>query len=127
ADAVVRILPSADPEVIDIPTRGAAPVGITWGGDAVWFVEIATGRIGRIGDDRLVTEFALPDRTCRPHAITAGPDGCWFTEWATDRVGHIGRDGTVEEYDLPSSVSEPHGITVAPDGAVWVAAESGSV
>ncbi|WNG89200.1 hypothetical protein C6A87_008500 [Mycobacterium sp. ITM-2016-00317] len=126
ADAVVRVAPDGALEQFALPAPGAAPVGITWADDAVWFAEIGAGRIGRIADGE-VTEFPLPDPACRPHAIVAGAHGCWFTEWAVDRVGHICRDGTVEEYGLPPTVSEPHGITVTPDGAVWVAAESGSV
>ncbi|MFC9764821.1 hypothetical protein [Rhodococcus jostii] len=98
-------------------------MGITRGtDDALWFVEIGAGQIGRISVHGRIDEFALPDRSTRPHAIVADPDGgCWFTEWGANRIGHIDASGDITECDLPTTPSEPHGIAVGPDGAVWVA------
>jgi virginiamycin B lyase len=104
-------------------------VGITSGADdALWFAEIAAGRIGRLGVDGTLDEFPLSDRSARPHAITADPSGeCWFTEWGANRIGRITAAGEITEYDLPTPSSEPHGVTVGPDGAVWAALETGGV
>ena len=105
------------------------PYGITVGpDDAVWFVAILAGQVGRITVGGDITEFPLPDRTARPHAIAAGPDGhCWFTEWGSGRVGRIGASGAIDGFALPNPASEPHGIAVAPDGTVWVALEIGAI
>jgi virginiamycin B lyase len=103
-------------------------VGITSDGDAMWFVEIAAGQIGRISRDGGIEEFPLPDRTAKPHAIVAVSVGdCWFTEWGANRIGRITTTGEIAEYDLPSPSSEPHGITAGPDAALWVALETGGV
>ncbi|WP_370182308.1 hypothetical protein [Rhodococcus wratislaviensis] len=115
--------------VHSLSTPAAGPVGITRGtDDALRFVEIGAGQIGRISVHGRIDEFALPDRSARPHAIIADPDGsCWFIEWGANRIGHIGSGGAITEYDLPTTSSEPHGIAVGPDGAVWVALEIGRV
>lgn len=111
-----------------LPADDARPVGIASTGDAIWFVEIAAGQIGRMGLDFAVSEFGLGDRTAKPHAIAPAPSGdCWFTEWATNRVGRIAAAGAITEYAVPGSASEPHGIAVDDGGVVWVAMESGSV
>ena len=116
-----------DVEIHPLPTDGAAPVGIAATADAVWFVEIAGGQVGRIGPDGAIEEFALPDRTARPHAITADPNGgCWLSQWGSDSVAHVSADGQVREVALPAG-SEPHGLAIGPDGALWVALETGSV
>ena len=107
----------------------AAPVGITLGpDDAVWYVAIAAGHIGRLTTEGEITEFPLPDRAGRPHAITPGADGTlWFTEWGGNRVGSITTDGVIEVHDLPTSGSEPHGIALGPDGALWTALKAGAL
>src|SRR5262245_32665846 len=58
------------------------PFQITAGSDgALWFVEFASGKIGRITTAGAVTEFSLPNPRSEPQGITAGPDGAlWFTE-----------------------------------------------
>ena len=59
---------------------GAAPVGLTASGEAVWFVEIGGGRIGRCSAAGEVMEYPLWDDRARPQSIVADPaGGCWFT------------------------------------------------
>lgn len=104
------------------------PIGATAGADAIWFVEIIAGQVGRMALDGTVAEFPLPYRDAKPHAIIAGRDGTfWFTEWAGNRVGHITEAGAIQLYDLPTPASEPHGLTLGPDGAVWIALEKDRV
>ncbi|MFD0471315.1 hypothetical protein ACFQ0B_25630 [Nonomuraea thailandensis] len=51
-------------------------MGITLGpDDALWFVEIGAGQVGRIDTTGKITEHPLPDRAARPHAIITGPGG----------------------------------------------------
>ena len=106
---------------------GTGIVATAGADEALWFVEIIAGQVGRITADGEIREFPLPDRVAKPHAIIADPaGGCWFTESAANRIGHVSADGTFRHYDLPSPASEPHGITVALDGTVWAALETGA-
>ena len=107
---------------------GSAPVGLAASGDAVWFVEIGSSKIGRCSAAGKVTEYPLWDDSAKPHAIVADPaGGCWFTAWAANRVGHVTDAGEITSYEIPSPDAEPHGITIAPSGAVWVALEVGKL
>ncbi len=140
ANANGRIALDGTIAVYPIPTAASGPVGITSDGEALWFVEIAAGQLGRLTSAGEFTEYALPDRSAKPHAIVAtGVGDCWFTEWAGNAVGHLIVSETitergavtepeaVTEHRLPSAASEPHGICRGPDGALWVALETGGV
>ena len=84
-------------------------MGITRGADeAIWFVEIAAGQIGRLDADGTIQEFPLPDRGAKPHAITtASSEECWFTEWGANRIGCITPAGVITEYELPTPHQNP--------------------
>jgi virginiamycin B lyase len=101
-----------------VPTRGAGPVGITATHDAVWFMEILAGRLGRVPIDGPIQELALPDRESRPHALIPGQaDGVCVSLWGSSRVAHVSDEGEVAELELPPA-SEPHGLTIGPDNAL---------
>lgn len=62
------------PDLLAPGLDGTAPYGITTGPDgALWWVEIAAGRIGRITTGGEISGFPLPDPAARPHAIAADP------------------------------------------------------
>src|SRR5690349_11848202 len=66
-----------------IPTSETDPGGIVAGSDgALWFVETAANKIGRISTDGIVTEYAVPTAGAidRDQGFLAnGPDGAlWF-------------------------------------------------
>lgn len=128
ANAVAQVnIDHAQATIHPLPTPKAGPVGIAATADAVWFVEILAGQIGRIDPLGNLREFPLPDRDARPHAIAADPaGGCWFTEWGANRVGHISEAGDFQHLTLPPD-SEPHGLTIGPDRALWVALENRGV
>ena len=96
---------------------------------ALWFVEIAAGRVGRISMDGEIEEFAAP----RPHGQAARHRRGVRRGLLVHRMGrqphrpHHARPARSPTYDLPSPASEPHGITLGPDGALWVALETGTV
>jgi virginiamycin B lyase len=106
-----------------IPTPGSQPFGITAGPDnALWFVESAGNKVGRISTSGAITEFPIPTAGSRPTAIAAGPDGnLWFTELQGNKIGRITTAGVITEFSLPIPFSSPAGITRGPDNALWFA------
>ncbi|WP_017981377.1 virginiamycin B lyase family protein [Amycolatopsis methanolica] len=60
-----------------LPTEKAAPVGITADDQAVWFVEIGAGQVGRVTPDGEVTEFPLPTAGSEPHGLAVPDDEVW--------------------------------------------------
>jgi virginiamycin B lyase len=114
-----------------IPTAASEPGGIVTGPDgALWFVETAVNKIGRIAVDSVVTEYSVPTA----HAIdtdqgflAVGPDDAlWFNEDLVNQIGRITTEGQVTEYKLPDEFkpAEDPGVIRAmvagPDGALWV-------
>ena len=88
---------------------------------AMWFVEFAGNKIGRIAADGAVTEYSdgLTPKSGLT-AITAGPDGnMWFLELTANSVGRITPGGTITEFPLPTPNSTPSHITSGPDGNLW--------
>jgi len=116
----------------NIPTSASEPGGIVAGPDgAVWFVETAVNKIGRISTDGVVTEYPVPTA----HAIdtdqgflAVGPDSAlWFNEDRVNQIGRITTDGQVTEFPLPhelkptrEQVSPIRAIATGSDGALWV-------
>jgi len=111
------LLPQSDP-ISGIPIT-AGPDG------ALWFVEGAANKIGRITTAGTISEFPLPTPNSFPVGITAGPDGAlWFTERYGNKLGRITTAGTISEFPLQTPNSDswecgPWGITAGPDGALW--------
>jgi virginiamycin B lyase len=104
-----------------VPTAGSEPFNITLGPDgALWFVERAGNKIGRITTTGSITEFSIPTSNSSPAAITTGPDGAlWFTELLGGKIGRITTAGAITEFTVPTPFSGPAGITTGPDGALW--------
>jgi virginiamycin B lyase len=67
------------------------PLGITTGPDeALWFVEAAGNKIGRVTTGGTFTEFAVPTPLPPPVAIALGLDcALGFTENAGNKTGHV--------------------------------------
>ena len=107
-----------------IPTAGSVPSWMAAGPDgAIWFVETAGNKIGRITSAGVVTEYAIPTANSMPQGIVAGPDGAmWFVEGNTNRVGRITTAGVITEFaPPPPPLGFPQSLTVGPDGALWIA------
>lgn len=86
-------------------TKGSWPRAISTGADgAVYFAEMAANKIGRIGADGKMTEFAIPTADSKPYAVVAGPDKMiWFTESGGDKIGRLDpATGKIDEFDLPT-------------------------
>lgn len=84
---------------------------------AIWFTEWKAAKIGRIGSDGTIREFALPNGQSTAGSITPGPDGAlWFS--LSSAIGRITTTGAVTLFSLPSPVDGGE-LTAAPDGAIW--------
>jgi virginiamycin B lyase len=100
----------------------AAPTEMVLGPDqAVWVLQLAPGRVGRIAGDGSVSYYWLPaGAASAPTGLAFGRDGAlWITEAGVNRIARMSLDGTVREYAIPSSGAEPRAIAVGPDGAMW--------
>jgi virginiamycin B lyase len=104
-----------------LSSASSSPRSIVEGPDGnLWFTESASGAIGRVTPEGVVTEYPLPDRSAEPWRITRGPDGAlWFTELLGNKIGHITTAGAIEEFEVPTPNGLPMGIAAGPDGALW--------
>jgi virginiamycin B lyase len=88
----------------------------------------AAGKIGRVGPDGKITEFAIPTPGSGPRALAAGPDGnIWFSEYRASKIGRITPAGVVTEFQLPRPNSGPGDITTGADGNLWFIELAGGV
>jgi streptogramin lyase len=112
-------------EEFPVPSRGAAPWGITVGRDgAIWFTEARGNKIGRLDprNPSAIEEFPLPSPDSEPHSITAAPDGAlWFFESKAKKVARMdpASPRAVEEFLIPSALTDVFGIAADNAGGVW--------
>jgi virginiamycin B lyase len=115
---------------------GARPFAIAAGPDGgLWFTELGDaalsggvpGRVGRIGVDGSVAEYALPGPLHGPTGIAVGSDGnLWFTDPPARAIGRISPAGNVTL--LPNPVPGwPMQIANGPDGGLWFPGWGGGV
>lgn len=88
---------------------------------AVWILQLAPGRVGRLAPDGSVSYFWLPSgAAAAPTGIALGRDGAlWIAEAGVNRIARMAPDGSVKEYKIPSTGAEPRAIAAGPDGAMW--------
>ena len=115
--STVPLASGADPALLG-PGLVTAPDG------SVWFTEGPGGKVGRIGTDRTLTEFALPTANCFPFpshssvsGVTLGPGGnIWFTARTCGR----GQVGLAQSNPNPRGSSALlWGNTATGDVSVW--------
>ena len=113
-----------------LPTPERFPLGITAGSDGnLWFVEYASGTIGRITPTGILTEFPLAPATPFTYlrSIAAGPDGnLWFTDTGNSRIGRMTPTGSSTLFPVPTPYSNPEGIAAGPDGNMWFTEYNGN-
>ncbi len=133
---IIAQAPNSQLVEYELPTSASQPGGIVAGPDgALWFVETAVNKIGRITTDGVVAEYPVPT----PRAIdtdqgflAVGPDGAlWFNEDLVNQIGRITTAGDVTEYKLPDEFkptreedSPIRALVAGPDGALWVTSSS---
>jgi virginiamycin B lyase len=113
ASKIGRITPAGVITEFALPRPNSGPGDITAGADgAMWFVELSGtmdglqvdgARVGRIGMDGRITEFAMPTRQPSPINIAVGPDRqIWYTQGA--QLGRVTAQGKFTEYPLGEGV-----------------------
>jgi len=125
ANKLWRISPTGDEAAFDLPTRGSGLGDVAVGADgAVWFLEVATNKIGRFADGRF-EKFAVPSPSAGLTALAVAPDGAaWFTELRAHRLGRA-HAGAITEFVLPRADARPVGVNVDAGNNVWYTDLSG--
>ena len=96
-------------------------MGIAAGPDGnLWFAETVGRKIGRIGTNGAIAEFAIPSGG-NPNYIAAGADGnLWFTDGTFNSIGKVTTAGVISEFPVPTvGGCFPTSIAPGPDGNVW--------
>jgi virginiamycin B lyase len=115
---------------IPLPAGEVTPAGVAVDSTgAVWFTELAGGRVGRFAGGRF-TGFSVPGGA---HSLLGdmvnGPDGArWFTDAARPMIWRISPAGVIQGFPIPpctgcaySGGSGTGNIISGPDGALWYA------
>ena len=107
-----------------------SPHGLAVGldGRTLWFTGKATGTIGRIAPDGVITTWQTPTVGSVPIYIEAADDGSmWFTELVGGAIGRITPDDELTEFRIPTANSRPISLVRDPDGdAMWFSEEAGN-
>jgi len=115
---------------ITLPTPERFPLGITTGSDDnLWFVEYASGIVGRMTPAGVLTEFPVASATSFTYlrSIAAGPDNnLWFTDTGNSRIGRITPTGSSTLFTVPTPYSNPEGIAAGSDGNMWFTEYNGN-
>jgi streptogramin lyase len=106
---------------------GAAPLGITVGGDTAMWAILSSGKIARVSLSGAVTTYTsgLPPKSALGGRFANIADGHDFTLWYVEdwanSVGRMTLAGVSSVYPIPSSNSRPVGITsdFFNDGSMW--------
>jgi virginiamycin B lyase len=126
-----------------IPTFNSRPIAIVPGPDGnMWFTEEAGSKVGRVGRDGRITEFAVPKT--QPNAILAGlafdrEGNLWVQQYVDhNHPAPAGRDHLVRIdrasltavpsrlsrthftfYPVPTRDTVMHRVILGPDGRLW--------
>jgi virginiamycin B lyase len=98
---------------------GGDPLGMAMGADgAIWFIERAAARVGRMTLDGQFSAWNLAPGAF-PNRLILGQDGAiWFTELFAGKIGRITSSGHLTEYPVTGG---PVGITEGNDGQIYTA------
>ena len=107
-----------------VPTRGAAPYGISLDKDGnVWFAEFRRCKIGKF--DPKTEKFTEYDALTQPCTIRRlGVDGkgiVWYGGFSSGKLGRIDpKTGEVREYAIPMPFAEPYDVWPDRDDNLWI-------
>jgi len=109
---------------------GSGPFEITAAGNALWFTERLTHRLGRMTVDGDYTSYPLGPDAREPIGLVGTPEGyIYFAENAKGTIGrkYVGSPAPdLVLTDLRPS-RRPHGVAIAPSGTVWFTEEAGGL
>jgi virginiamycin B lyase len=117
SNAIARLDPVGGAATdIPVPTADSSTQSGALGPDgAIWFIERAAAKVGRMTLDGRFTEYPLAAGAF-PNRIVTGPDGAlWFSELRANKIGRITTDGRLSEYP----VDGPVGVTFGKDGQLY--------
>jgi virginiamycin B lyase len=120
ANAIGKITPAGS--VTLFPYSGSAASSITRGADGNLYFTEYDGKIGKITQQGVITEYPLAaDET--PFAVTLGPDdNVWYATSSDATHGSIGKitpAGIITEYPLPYDQAAPVSIIAGPNDNLW--------
>jgi virginiamycin B lyase len=119
---IIRVRANGRIDQFALPDQDAANAGwLTWpGGDAVWFSDRGTGRLGIVDTHGHVVEYQVPGSGASPNGQVVVNGIVWFTDPPTNRIGRLDpATGQFTMFPVPTPDSWPLGITAGPDGAIW--------
>jgi virginiamycin B lyase len=120
---VVRIDQQGETTSYPVSSADEQDVGwLTTGPDgAVWFCERDTGKIGRLGANGSMREYALPSPDAGPQGIVFAPDGnIYVTEQGSNAIARVNpTTGAAVDIPVPTPDSTTQSGALGPDGAIW--------
>ena len=125
ANTIGRLIPGEwAVDIIDVPTEGSRPYGITITPDGmVWVALLGTNKIASVNPETLqLTEYALPREGARPRRIGHTSDGrVWFVDYAEGFVGVFDPEtNATQEWPAPAgSQSGPYAMAVDGQDRIW--------
>lgn len=111
----LTLYPVSDPNEQDVGWLTRGPDG------AVWFAERDTGKIGRLGANGALREYALPSPDAVPQGIVFAPDGdVYVTEQGSNAIARVDPEtGAALDFPTPTPASTTQSGVLGPDGAIW--------
>lgn len=110
-----------------IPTPQSRPGGLAIADDGTpWFTELAANKVGKVGADDKVVDFALPLNGV-PLGIARGPDAnMWITSGRTHTFYKVSADGRIQSLKAGPD-TYPGFIVAGPDHSLWFTEPSGKI
>jgi len=110
-----------------IATPQSRPGGLAIADDGTpWFTELATNKVGKVGADDKVIDYALPLDGV-PLGIARGPDAnMWITSGRTHTFYKVSADGHIQSLKASPDVY-PGFIVAGPDHSLWFTEPSGKI
>jgi streptogramin lyase len=102
------------------PTFGTLSSVCSGPDDALWFVGVTSGNIGRLTTGGQLTNSYSLNIGSTPDFGALGADGnVWFSEIVPSRVGNITPSGTITSYPTLSPNATPWAMAAGGDGNIW--------
>lgn len=116
---------SGSVSMIPVPTKDAAPFGITAGPrNELWIAASGTNLLLRVDAEAMsIAEFAIPDEGARPRRIAVSSDEkVWYADYERGRLGRFDPvAGDFAEWAMPGGDdSQPFGMVIDRNDRIWI-------